>query len=189
MRIEYTCPRCGRLFPDWSNRPPRVYCSRACQQDDWVKRFQAFVDKSGECWEWQGYKNNRGYGTFLLKRKLVLAHRISWMIEHGSIPDGLEVCHGCDNPSCVRPDHCFLGTQADNNRDMWGKGRGRGGGGGVNHVKGSAHAHTHLTDSDIRTMRALREAGVKIRILADRFDVSTSNVCFIVNRKTWKHVA
>ncbi len=85
--------------------------------------FWANVHHGEGCWEWIGHKNPAGYGIAFHEGKQKLAHRIVWMTEHGQIPAGMQVCHRCDNPSCVRPDHLFLGTNMDNARDMAAKGR------------------------------------------------------------------
>lgn len=92
-----------------------------------VDRFWARVDKSGECWVWTGAALPAGYGRWKGAHRLVYAHRFSWELANGPIPDGMLVCHRCDNPPCVRPDHLFLGTPTDNIRDMNAKGRGRAG--------------------------------------------------------------
>jgi hypothetical protein len=81
------------------------------------------VDTTGECWEWQGALYPAGYGIIGLDGGSHATHRLSWEIVNGPIPDGLFVCHKCDNRKCVRPDHLFLGTQKDNMRDMIAKGR------------------------------------------------------------------
>ena len=88
-----------------------------------TERFWANVDKSDTCWEWTGYFHPYGYGVLYVEGKNILAHRLSWELENGSIPEGMQVLHHCDNPPCVRHDHLFLGTQADNIEDMCEKGR------------------------------------------------------------------
>jgi len=89
-------------------------------------RFWGHVDKSdiGGCWLWIGTRS-RGYGHFTLNetRSPERAHRTAWRLVHGNIPHGIFVLHRCDNPACVRPDHLYLGTQADNIRDAFRKGR------------------------------------------------------------------
>jgi len=84
------------------------------------KRFWAKVDIRGEdeCWNWKGYRKKDGYGLFQSSGFAALTHRFSYELEVGPIPDGLIICHKCDNPSCVNPNHLYAGTSSDNNHDM-----------------------------------------------------------------------
>lgn len=91
------------------------------------KRFWERVSKQDNgCWLWTGHTNPRGYGVIAVNGTMWLAHRYSYQLHTGSIPDKLFVCHKCDVPSCVNPDHLFLGTHQDNMDDMAAKGRPRG---------------------------------------------------------------
>ena len=87
------------------------------------ERFWKNVRKGPGCWEWSANKNDAGYGRFWICRKGVRAHRFSLELHKGKIPEGMFVCHHCDNPGCVKPDHLFVGTQSDNMHDMQSKGR------------------------------------------------------------------
>ena len=96
-------------------------------------RFWTKVNKTEECWEWIATKNRYGYGIITIGKvgmgksgKAFMAHRISYELTYGEFDKSLFVCHHCDNPSCVRPDHLFLGTQTDNMRDCANKGRTKG---------------------------------------------------------------
>lgn len=96
---------------------------------DWTeKEFNRFFNKvdvrqKGYCWEWQAAKNSEGYGRFKYRGKNIRAHRLSYTIFKGMIPEGKQINHICDNPSCVSPDHLYAGTASDNLRDMYKRNR------------------------------------------------------------------
>lgn len=90
-----------------------------------LERIWGKVAKGLGCWEWQGSLSGERYGAAYYKHQRWDAHRLIWTLENGPIPDGLCVLHRCDNVLCVRPDHLFLGTRGDNNRDAISKGRHR----------------------------------------------------------------
>lgn len=92
--------------------------------DKAIQQFWSKVDKSGECWIWLGSKTQGGYGLFRFSGKRAYAHRFTYELTHGSIPDGLHICHTCDNPSCCNPAHLWAGTPVDNMADRDRKGRG-----------------------------------------------------------------
>jgi hypothetical protein len=112
--------------------------------------------------------------------KPTLAHRIAYMVFHGGIPDGMSVLHRCDNPSCVNPEHLFLGTQVDNVSDMHNKGRAR-----KRVLFGSDHGNSKLDEDKVRQIRASSASDSKI---AQQYGVSRATVHAIRNWQTWKHV-
>ena len=150
-------------------------------------RFSARIDKQDGCWLWTGPKTKNGYGTFHVGHPSVLAHRVAWVFAHGEVPDGLCVLHRCDVRACVNPDHLFLGTWADNSRDMALKGR------STFQVRpeliprGTANGCSKLTDSVVRQIRALQWT-TPVRRLALQFGVSPRAISFIKSETTWRHV-
>ena len=146
------------------------------------QRFWSFVDKSGDCWEWTG-SLTRGYGCFFwgpTQKDRGRVHRYSWELHNGPIPDGLYICHRCDNRKCVNPDHLFLGTAQDNARDMVSKDRH----GKSTHAKGKKYA-AKLDWDKVREIRSLHAMGLNQRELAELFGITKHNVGFIVRNKTW----
>lgn len=133
-----------------------------------------------ECWPWlRPPTPGTGYGQARVAGRHLLAHRLAWSFTHGPVPLGMFVLHKCDVRLCVNPNHLFLGTQADNVRDMIAKGR---------QAVGAATRSTPLTDALVREMRTLRAAGTPHRDLCNRFGVSEPTVSRICNRVTWRHV-
>lgn len=105
----------------WANHVKGVKVPR--ERDG--KRFWAKVKRgtAEECWPWTGSKLKTGYGQLRENGKMIRAHRVSWELSRGPIPEGMNVCHHCDNPPCCNPDHLFIGTHLDNTRDKMHKGR------------------------------------------------------------------
>ena len=110
-------------------------------------------------------------------------HRVAFELTRGAIPDGLLVCHRCDNPPCCNPAHLFLGTKAHNNSDRHQKGRTVPSG-----ARGERAGKAKLTDAEVQEMRRLRAMNVPQDELAERFNVNQSMVSRVVNRKNWRHV-
>lgn len=155
-----------------------------------VERFWRNVSKRGtdECWPWIGKAKVDGYGYLGLGGReygKILAHRASWHIHHGRIPNSAEyhgtvVRHKCDNRLCVNPAHLELGTQSDNVRDMIDRGKMK-----LPGLKGEAHGMSRFTEDDIRYMRASTKS---IYGLAKEFGCPYGVIYPIIKRKTWKHV-
>lgn len=143
--------------------------------EDIISRFWPKVDRSGSCWEWQASRVN-GYGQFTVNRRIVLAHRFAWEITNGPIPNGLFVCHHCDNRLCVNPSHLFLGSAADNSGDMVAKNR-------VRH--GAAHRNTKLTDKDVHEIRSLK-GSMTYKALAQQYGISTTTAWRIAHGESWR---
>src|SRR6266567_1582450 len=125
MSNSRKCNHCGGPIVNHRNEK---FCSMRCKRASRVppeQRFWPKVRKTSTCWLWTGMKHYKfGYGFFQVGiGDRQLAHRISWKIHNGPIPDGLYVLHKCDTPPCVNPDHLFLGTYYDNMDDMDQKGR------------------------------------------------------------------
>ena len=144
------------------------------------KQFWDKVEKTSGCWEWTASKTHNGYGQFFDGGQ-VRAHRVSWLYHNGDIPENALVCHHCDNPGCVRPDHLFLGTPADNTMDMVRKGRARG-------AVGSAHPRAKLTEKDIPRIRDMLRCGARNVDIGKWFGVSAENISGIKHNRIWRHV-
>ncbi|AMG90823.1 HNH endonuclease [Bordetella bronchiseptica] len=145
-----------------------------------LERFLSKVERAEGCWQWKGAKKATGYGNFYLDRKYIGAHCASFRLLVGDIPAGMYVCHTCDTPSCVNPEHLFLGTPAENQADMARKGRAVGMRQGGEH-----HPMAKLTIAQVNEIRARRAAGEKLKDLARSFGVSESNVSVVANCRSW----
>lgn len=193
------CKACGQLFI----RQPRIIspvCSRKCywkwlaSNEYQYDRFMGLVDKSSECWLWNGTISDRGYGIFARtldgKRITTFAHRHYWVLENGAIPDDLEVCHNCpggDNPACVRPSHMFLGTHKENMEDYVAK-RLLGTIPTDHHNYGERHCLAKLTEADVFDIFKWYIDGETQASIAIRLGITNQVISDIINSKTWKHL-
>src|SRR5262249_50208468 len=114
------------------------------------QRFDAYVSFGEDCWEWTSYRDPNGYGRLSIDNYPHLAHRLAWEFNRGPIPGGMHVLHRCDNPSCVKPEHLFLGSHDDNMADKMRKKRHRF---GVS--RGSKHGCSKLTEDQVRRIRLM----------------------------------
>lgn len=151
-------------------------------------RFWSFVDKNGPngCWLWTGThlparENRLPYGRFRVykPRVMIHAHRMAWILTHGTIPQGMSVLHHCDNPACVNPAHLFLGTHIDNMADAAKKNR---------NIWGERSSFAKLTPSDVRKIRELSQNGFSNKELGRMFKIDEWHVIRIVKRISWKRL-
>lgn len=161
-------------------------------------RFERRVDKGGPngCWLWNGFRDNRGYGRFHGTR----SHRVSWQLLRGPIPEGMDICHHCDNPPCCNPDHLFVGTHAENMADYAKKGlwkprpvpRGD-----AHHTRrhpelvkrGALNGMAKLSEDSVREIRRVFALGGKSKVaLAAEFGVTRTLIYLVVTNQAWRHV-
>lgn len=171
-RIRGWCPAHYKRFRLYGS--PTGKAQRATPE----QRFLAKVNKDAPngCWEWTAHLDKAGYGRFNPNRKPVFAHRWAYERWTGPIPRGKAICHRCDNPRCVNPEHLFAATQTENLADMWSKGRG---------VWGERHPVTKLTEEDVLEIRRRFARGERPRSIARDFDVGEAGVEQIGMGKTW----
>lgn len=159
-----TKPKPGNPAPGFTRRTPPIEV-----------RFWKKVRKGPDCWIWQASVSGDGYGQLGSGTKphtMVKAHRVSWEIHFGPIPEGASVLHRCDVRTCVNPQHLFVGSQKDNMQDMKMKNR---------HLAGERNAKAKLTDVQARSIRRRRIAGERGCDLAKEFGVSQATVCRIAH--------
>ena len=149
-----------------------------------IARFLAKVNKTSECWLWAGGLSDKGYGVFWLGTKRdgkdQYAHRVAYEIAYGTIPDGLDVLHKCDNPTCVNPAHLWAGTHTENMRDMFAKGRRR-------TLPGEKNPRAKLTWEKVREIRSRYVPHVvTCKMLAGEYGVDPALIHRIVRGRMWK---
>ncbi len=157
---------------------PRIYTRIPIEE-----RFWKFVVTGPDCWKWTGALANKGYGAINAggdRGRVMKAHRVSWKIHKGPIPEGLFVLHRCDNPPCTNPAHLFLGTNFDNVQDAVAKGRNKGG-----NPMGENHHRAKLSDAQILAIREeYRKGGKSLKMIAIPYGVTLQTVWRIVHWRT-----
>lgn len=194
------CEVCMRPFSR-RKRPPcqrhrRTACSPQCmnklgqierakRRPTMAERFWSKVDKTagygpnGDCWVWTAHKDAFGYGSFNRRGYSGrTAHRASYELNTGPIPEGMVIRHKCDNPSCVRPDHLDIGTHQDNSDDQVSRGRQRA-------PRGTKHHSNRLTEDQARAIHGDQRCEKEI---AAEYGVTTAAVWLIRNERNWKHL-
>jgi hypothetical protein len=146
-----------------------------------VRRLERFVERVPEagCWLWLGATNESGYGRFSFGGRNSFAHRVSYELHIGAIPDGLWVLHRCDVPCCVNPAHFFLGTRSDNVSDAVAKNR-------LRPRRGEENGRAKLTVNDVAF---IRDSGLPARALAKLLGMSPVTIWDIRAARIWKHVS
>lgn len=176
-RIKMNADSTGRLRPSLDR----------FTREEVVEKFKTKIVKvdrghATPCWEWSGSRNEQGYGEVWFDGKNRRAHRFSFEVAFGEIIEGLCVCHKCDNPPCVNPDHLFLGTKKDNAQDASRKKR-------LKPQRGALHKKAKLTLEDVKYIRSHHVPNVVgYKRIAKKFGVSESLIYRIVKRKNWAHV-
>jgi hypothetical protein len=208
MHGESKCEICGILFR-WRRASSRItipkWCSRECRVKSGnfgirpggpirinelteeekfsrlKKSYEKNVTRKNGCWGWKGTFDKGGYGIMSSDRRHGpdRAHRASWVIHNGKIPLGYLVCHKCDRPECTNPDHLWLGTPAENTKDMIQKNR---------KAIGPQTKTAKLTESDVRAIKSLLKTKISYPKIAKMFSVGINAVVRIKRGDTWKHI-
>ena len=149
-----------------------------------LERFYRYINKTDNCWLWVGGKNKAGYGTFHLGKGKQAAHRVSYQLHIGPIPESDEyhktsVCHKCDNPSCVNPDHLFLGSHSDNMKDMVKKER------NIGYKSGGENINSSITDE---IAKEIKYGNFSYSKRPKHIDIGKSAFYSIRRGETWKHI-
>lgn len=147
-----------------------------------AERFEEkyILEPNSGCWLWSGGLNEKGYGRLKFANgRSVYAHRFSFELKYGPIPESLCACHKCDTPSCVNPEHIFVGTRGDNNSDSKSKGRS---------AIGDKNGCVKLKEKDVKHIRFLMQLGLTQRDVASAYEVSQATIQHVSNHKSWSHI-
>lgn len=175
------CKRCLANAAATRYRQRREAAGHVYKRDP-VDRFLSRVDTSGGCWLWTGPVDGGGYGLLTFQGVPISAHRVSYLLHNGDLPTGSLICHHCDNPPCVNPDHLYAGDFHTNARDAVARNR---------YVPrpGEENPAALLTTERVTEIRRRWQAGEPQARLAREFGISTSQTHRIVHGESWRHVA
>lgn len=165
-----TCPGCGVTFKrrgTYMNhgRGKKATCTKEM-------RFWGRVAKADGCWFWQGRRDALGYGRFERDGDLVFAHRVAWIFTNGPVPEGLDICHHCDQRACCNPSHLYAGTAKQNMADMFARGR---------------QGASKLTAHEVREIFKADQA-IESRELAEKYGVTYSTIWAIRTGRKWQTI-
>ena len=168
---------CRNCLCEFDKKPAEIkrtknhYCSKKCKGDflsnENKLRFFSKAVKNGDCLEWSGSLNKHGYGVARHNKSVMLAHRVSYLMSNGEIPDGMCICHKCDNPKCINPDHLFAGNHSTNMEDMRIKSR----------------KWSRLTFDDVAEIRNNSESS---SLLATKYNVSARTIRYARDVTHWQ---
>lgn len=185
--VDTCSPKCQRIYVLPFVHAGNVQRSTNNVRNMWDK-FWEKVDKTPglglskeypDCWEWRGLLDTNGYGVFQSKGKNYSTHKILYLLYKGEFLNSFYLCHNCDNPPCCKPDHLFLGTQADNMNDMVSKDR---------QPKGENKSLAKLTDKNVILIKKMLGDGISQTHIAKLFQVHQSRVSKIACGKAWRHI-
>lgn len=158
--------------------PPECTCNKPVEKSKFLKR----VEITNNCWIWRGGKRVREYGSFDLDGKTQLAHRVSYQLFIGEIPTGMLILHKCDVPSCVNPNHLYIGNQLDNMNDATKRKR-------FPPRIGEGNGRAKLTEKDVLVIRSdFKGTPVSARKLGEKYSVTKEAIMAIIKRKSWKNI-
>lgn len=196
MKQKMNCGICSKefVFQSHKNRI-RKFCSVSCRMvfindrcskwnkltelerlDNYKKIYESQLIKKEGCWSWKGRsltKDGETRGLVSFCNRTMFIHRLSWVLTHGPILNGLLVLHKCDNSICSNPDHLFLGTQSDNMRDK---------------ILKKRHYNQKLTVDDVLKIRQLLESNIKVNHLAQQFNVTPMTIRDVKFRRSWNYI-
>lgn len=176
-----TNPKYGHV----KGKPMRFIIGHGRWANSLEKRLWSRIDKRGpdDCWDWTGAHTPAGYGVISRNGSATTATRVVYELTYGPIPNGLIVCHTCDNPACCNPTHLWIGTNADNSDDKVSKGRE-----GHPDNRGEHNPRASLSNNDVIAIREANRNGENLASIAARYNLQKPAIWKIVHRLTWNHI-